>query len=148
GCLSTANIPDLEGMDSFEGPIYHTGRWPHEEVDFTGKRVAVVGTGSSGIQGIPVIAEQAAAPTPFQRPANYSIPAGNGPIAQDLVAEIKADYAGFRARNSERPAAVGSRYPVVTTSVFEASDDERDEAFSARWEAGGFGFMGAFGDLA
>src|SRR6185369_2190918 len=80
GCLSSANLPKIEGMESFTGVIAHTGRWPHEGIDFTGKRVGVVGTGSSGVQAIPVIAEQAAELVVFQRTPNYSIPARNGPI--------------------------------------------------------------------
>jgi cation diffusion facilitator CzcD-associated flavoprotein CzcO len=80
GCLSSANIPNMPGLDSFGGQWFHTGQWPHEGVDFSGKRVGVIGTGSTGIQAIPVIAEQAAHLTVFQRTANYSIPARNAPL--------------------------------------------------------------------
>jgi cyclohexanone monooxygenase len=148
GNLSTANVPTIDGLDDFEGPIYHTGQWPHEGVDFTGLRVAAVGTGSSGIQAIPKIAEQAGQLTVFQRTANYSIPAANGPLDPAEQAQIKADYAGFRERNRARPAGLGSRSPVPTKSVFETDADERDAEFEARWKRGGFGFLGAYNDLA
>src|SRR5262245_13598602 len=75
GCLSNARKPDIKGLESFKGPVYHTGNWPHEAVDFTGSRVGVIGTGSSGIQSVPVIAEQAKQLTVFQRTANVSISA-------------------------------------------------------------------------
>src|SRR3954447_3006227 len=148
GCLSTANMPAIEGRGTFEGDIYHTGRWPHEGVDFTGKRVAVVGTGSSAIQAIPIIAEQAAELTVFQRTANYSIPARNRPLDPAEVVEIKADYPGFRARNSQRPAGFGSRNPVSTALILETDHEVIEKEFHARWDAGGFGFLGAYADVA
>ncbi|HEY2737115.1 MAG TPA: NAD(P)/FAD-dependent oxidoreductase, partial [Thermoanaerobaculia bacterium] len=80
GCLSTPRAPAIPGVESFAGPTYHTGAWPHEGVDFTGKRVAVVGTGSSGIQSIPIIASQAEQVTVFQRTPNFSVPANNRPL--------------------------------------------------------------------
>ena len=80
GCLSSANTPDIAGLDTFAGDVFHTGRWPHEGVDFTGSGSAVIGTGSSGIQSIPVIAEQAAELSVFQRTASYTMPARNGPL--------------------------------------------------------------------
>ena len=80
GPLSAAMTPEFAGLDSFAGQIYHTAHWPHDPVDFTGKRVAVIGTGSSGIQSIPIIAEQAAQLYVFQRTPNYSVPAGNKPL--------------------------------------------------------------------
>ena len=80
GCLSVPRMPDVPGLEDFRGDWYHTGDWPHEGVDFTGKKVAVIGTGSSGIQSIPVIAQQAAELTVFQRTPNFSVPAWNGPM--------------------------------------------------------------------
>ena len=85
GCLSAANLPDFEGLDKFEGSIYHTGEWPHDEVDFSGLRVGVIGTGSSAIQAIPVIAGQASSLTVFQRTPNYSVPAHNQDLDPDYV---------------------------------------------------------------
>ena len=113
GCLSSANIPDFPGRDTFEGETYHTGQWPHEGVDFTGQRVGVIGTGSSAIQSIPIIAEQAQQLTVFQRTASYSVPAGNRPLDAEETRAIKADYAKFRAENSLAPTAIGSRLPIA-----------------------------------
>ena len=106
GCLSAPTKPSFPGIDSFEGRSYHTGHWPHDGVDFTGKRVAVVGTGSSAIQAIPILAEQADHLTIFQRTANYSVPAQNEPLDLETQAEIKADYAGFRQRSSQAPSGI------------------------------------------
>ncbi|MEC7574553.1 MAG: NAD(P)/FAD-dependent oxidoreductase, partial [Pseudomonadota bacterium] len=97
GCLSAANMPSFDGFDDFEGQVYHTGEWPHAEVDFTGKRVAVIGTGSSGIQSIPIIAEQAGAVTVFQRTPNYAVPAWNSKMDSEYERNVKADYPAMRA---------------------------------------------------
>ena len=98
GCLSAANIPDIPGADSFEGPTFHTGRWPHEPVDFTGQRVGIIGTGSSAIQSIPIIAEQAAELTVFQRTPTFTVPAWNEPLDPVEVKEIKSEYAQLPGR--------------------------------------------------
>ena len=92
GCLSTARMPDLPGIERFTGKTYHTGHWPHEGVDFTGQRVGVIGTGSSAIQAMPVIAQQAAQLTVFQRTPNFSIPSRNGPMTDDYAGSWKSDY--------------------------------------------------------
>ncbi|HMC69762.1 MAG TPA: NAD(P)/FAD-dependent oxidoreductase, partial [Mycobacteriales bacterium] len=96
GCLSLPKEPDIPGAGTFDGEVYFTSTWPHEGVDFTGKRVAVIGTGSSGIQSIPIIAQEAAQLTVFQRTANFSIPAGNGPAPADRVAQLATDRASYR----------------------------------------------------
>jgi cation diffusion facilitator CzcD-associated flavoprotein CzcO len=147
GCLSSTNIPDFEGLDSFEGPTYHTGRWPHEGVDFTGQRVAVIGTGSSAIQLIPIVAEQASELTVFQRTATYAVPAHNRPLDPEEQAAIKADYEGLRARNALTMTAFGSRTPGNEESALFADPEERRRQFEERWEQGGLPFLGAFGDL-
>ncbi len=147
GCLSAANMPSFEGMESFAGETYHTGSWPPEGVDFNGKRVAVIGTGSSAIQSIPFIAQQAKSLTVFQRTPNYSVPAQNKPIDQDLVAAIKADYAGFRQRNKLQPAAFGADYSRHSDSVLDATPEQREQRFEAYWSDGGFAFLAAFGDI-
>src|SRR6266508_837637 len=98
GCLSAAKQAEMEGIDTFRGPTFHTGRWPHEGVDFTGLRVGVIGTGSSGIQSIPVIAEQAAHLTVFQRTPNFSVPGRNRPLEPEEVAERKANYPDHREK--------------------------------------------------
>jgi cyclohexanone monooxygenase len=147
GCLSSANIPDFPGRDTFEGATYHTGQWPHEGVDFTGERVGVIGTGSSAIQSIPIIARQASELVVFQRTASYSVPAGNGPLDEGERRAIKADYAAFRARNSTMPTAIGSRLPIAETSALQATPEERDRTYEERWEHGGLPFLGAYIDL-
>jgi cation diffusion facilitator CzcD-associated flavoprotein CzcO len=147
GCLSSANIPDIRGRDLFGGEQYHTGWWPVDGVDFTGKRVGVIGTGSSGIQVIPMIAQQAGELYVFQRTAAYSLPARNQPIDPELQANIKADYAGFRARNSLMPSAGLSRFPANPASTFTASPAERELAFEYRWARGGPVLLGAYGDI-
>jgi len=146
GCLSTANTPDLPGLDSFAGPVYHTGRWPHEGVDFTGKRVGVIGTGSSAIQSIPVIAEQAASLVVFQRTANYSIPANNYVLDEEYKAAIKAEYPKLRAENRATPVGFGARGRPPAGNVLEATEEERLAELEARWEMGGLGFLGAYID--
>ena len=147
GCLSSTNLPDFEGRDDFQGETYHTGRWPHREVDFSGKRVGIVGTGSSAIQAIPIIAAQAKHLTVFQRTPNYSIPARNGPIDADMVRDVKAEYAQFRARNRLMPAGFGSRMPQNDASALADDADNREANYDARWARGGFGFLGAYNDL-
>jgi cyclohexanone monooxygenase len=147
GCLSSANMPDIPGIDDFAGDIFHTGRWPHEGVDLGGRRVGVIGTGSSGIQSIPIIAEQAEHLTVFQRTPNYSVPARNAPLDPDEQCAVKADYAGLRARNQMMPTGFGSRTKFPERSALEADDDERRRAFEERWQLGGFQFLAAFTDL-
>ena len=147
GCLSSTNLPRIEGLESFAGEVYHTGRWPHHPVDFSGKRVGVIGTGSSAVQSIPLIAREAASLTVFQRTATYSVPARNAPLDPAREAQIKADYAGFRARNSRMPNAFGSYLPRNETPALSVGQAERDRAFEARWRHGGLFFLGAFGDL-
>ncbi len=147
GCLSAANIPDFAGRDSFQGPTYHTGAWPHEGVDFSGQNTAVIGTGSSGIQSIPLIAKQAKHLTVFQRTPNYSVPARNKPLAPQIAAEVKADYPAFRARALEQMAAIGGHYPRGAESALSVSAEEREKRFEEYWQHGGFIFLGAFNDI-
>jgi cyclohexanone monooxygenase len=147
GCLSSARIPDFAGLDTFEGETYHTGRWPHDGVDFSGKRVGVIGTGSSGIQSIPIIAEQARELVVFQRTASYSVPAYNAPLDEAEKRKIKENYAAFRAQNSLMPTAIGSRLAVPEVSALEVDSDERERVYEERWEQGGLPFLGAFIDL-
>ena len=145
GCLSAANLPDFPGLKTFKGRVYHTGAWPHEVVDFAGQRVAVIGTGSSGIQCIPIIAEQADHLTVFQRTPNYAVPAWNGPLPAERVQAIKADYQGLRARSKTR--ATGYLFPANTRSAMADTPEQRAAVFEEFWRNGGLGFMGAYGDL-
>jgi cation diffusion facilitator CzcD-associated flavoprotein CzcO/acetyl esterase/lipase len=145
GCLSLPKPPDIEGAGRFAGQVYFTSRWPHAGVDFTGQRVAVIGTGSSGIQSIPLIARQASQLTVFQRTANFSIPAHNGPVPADRLAQLDEDRAGYRQ------AAKWSRggIPVDPTDVLgvTASEAVRRERFEAAWELGElFGILNVFAD--
>ena len=145
GCLSAPNLPAFEGRGSFDGPTYLTGLWPHEKVDFSGRRVAVIGTGSSAVQSIPMIAREAAHVTVFQRTANYSIPAHNRPLEPDEVRAVKADYASMRARAWCNPTGVDFDYGQQ--SALDAGHDEREREYEARWRQGGLGFMAAYKDL-
>jgi cation diffusion facilitator CzcD-associated flavoprotein CzcO len=147
GCLSAANLPDIPGVGTFEGPTFHTGQWPHEPVDFTGQRVGIIGTGSSAIQSIPVIAEQAAELTVFQRTPTFTVPAWNAPLDPVEVKEIKSDYPQFRAENRLMPSAFGSRMERTDRSALEVSEEERRAEYERRWERGGLPFLGAFNDL-
>ncbi|MGI9477251.1 MAG: flavin-containing monooxygenase [Hyphomicrobiaceae bacterium] len=146
GCLSSARIPDFPGLEDYQGDTYHTGHWPHEEIDFSGKRVAVIGTGSSAIQAIPVIAEQAAHLTVFQRTPNYSIPSRNGPMTDDYAQSWKKDYPAHRAE--ARHTKNGVLANANEQSAMEVATDERRKIYEERWRDGGTRFMAAFGDLA
>jgi cyclohexanone monooxygenase len=145
GCLSAARVPDFPGRERFRGPTYHTGHWPHEEVDFSGQRVGVLGTGSSAIQAIPVIAAAAAAVTVFQRTPNYSIPAHNRPMPAEYEAMWKARYPELRARAWE--TRNGIVYDLNNQSALEVDDETRRKIYEERWAAGGIPFMAAFNDL-
>jgi len=145
GILSAPNLPPFEGLDSFKGDFYHTGQWPHETVDFTGRRVAVVGTGSSGSQAIPLIAAQAEQLTVFQRTPNYVIPAYNESLQPEEVAAIKRDYPQRRQANKLFPFAFS--FETTGQSVFEFSEEEREQIYQAAWARGGLMFLGTFTDL-
>jgi len=145
GCISTAQVPDFQGLEDYQRETHHTGRWPREPVDFRGKRVAVIGTGSTGIQAIPVIAETAAHLTVFQRQANFSIPARNMPMTEEYANSWKHGYAEKRAEMRYMPNGVLRE--VNDKSALEVSEEERQAAFEARWEAGTGAFLGAFNDI-
>jgi cyclohexanone monooxygenase len=145
GCLSVPQAPAGPGLERFEGNWYQTARWPHDAVDFSGQRVGVIGTGSSAIQAIPVIAEQAVKLTVFQRTPNYSVPARNAPMDPERERWVKANYAELRRRNRE--SRVGYVVPVSEKPALDVSAEERERAFAARWERGGLGFGSAFPDL-
>ena len=146
GCLSSPRAPDIPGLERFAGPVYHTGDWPHEPVDFSGKRVAVIGTGSSGIQSIPVIAEQAGHVTVFQRTPNYSIPARTRPMPADYEREWKSQY--DERRELARQAPTGNYFYANPVSALDVDESERQDVYEERWAVGGARFMGAFKDLA
>ena len=145
GCLSSPNTPKIPGLEHFKGPTYHTGNWPHEGVDFTGKTVGVIGTGSSAIQSIPIIARQASHVTVFQRTANYTVPAHNRPLDPAYVQDVKANYDAMRQRARKMPAGIDFAFNRPRRSRREEA--ERRRHFEERWNYGGLGFMGSFSDL-
>ena len=145
GCLSAPRRPDFKGLDSFEGDWYHTGYWPHEGVDFSGKRVGIIGTGSSAVQAIPIIAGQAAHLTVFQRTPNFSIPAWDRPLDEDTVRKQKAHYPEIRAK--ARMSTGGDIYDTHEKPALEVSPEERQREFERRWNDGAFNFMATFPDL-
>jgi cation diffusion facilitator CzcD-associated flavoprotein CzcO/acetyl esterase/lipase len=134
GCLSSPKPPEIDGVSDFKGEVFFTGRWPHEEVKFAGKRVAVIGTGSSGIQAIPLIAEQAAHLTVFQRTPNFALPAQNGRVPADRVALVESDRAGYREQ--ARWSISGVPWPRQTVFSWQLSDAERRERFEKAWARG------------
>jgi cyclohexanone monooxygenase len=145
GCLSTAQVPKYPGLESFKGKWYHTGNWPHEGVDFTGQRVGVIGTGSSAIQSIPIIARQAAHLFVFQRTPNFSVPAHNAPLDPDYERRVKANYADFRQQ--ARESRVGFVVERNDQSALEVPPDVREREYETRWQRGGLGFSSTFTDL-
>jgi cyclohexanone monooxygenase len=132
GVLSTPKPPEIEGLDTFAGATYHTGRWPHEGVDFTGLRVGVIGTGSSGVQSIPLIAEQAGELVVFQRTPNYSVPSINYPLGEQRQVEIREEYP--ERRQASRNSRFGLPFVFPTTSVFAVSDEERRRTYQNAWD--------------
>ena len=142
GCISAGNVPDIPGLDSFKGDWHHTGSWPHEGVDFAGKRVAVIGTGSSGVQSIPVIAKQAERLTVFQRTPQFTIPARHETVDRRFIEEeVKPNYDEIweKARWSQ------SGFPLELSErlALEVSEEERLETYESLWAQGGFRFLHA-----
>jgi cyclohexanone monooxygenase len=124
GCLSNARMPDIKGLADFKGRVYHTGHWPHEPVDFSGLRVGVIGTGSSGIQSVPVIAEQASHLTVFQRTANFSIPAHNAALTAEEREAFRANYPEIR-RFAREDARNGIYTELPDRGALDDGDNER-----------------------
>jgi cation diffusion facilitator CzcD-associated flavoprotein CzcO len=146
GCLSSANVPKFKGLETFQGAWYHTGKWPHEGVDFTGKRVGVIGTGATAVQAVPFIARQADHLTVFQRTPNYIVPARNGPVPAEVIKARKADYDAIVQRT--RSSFAGFELYFIEKSALEATPEEREREFDKRWETGGFGlWLGNYNDI-
>ena len=145
GCLSTSNTPAFPGGDAFSGERYLTGRWPHHPVSFKGKRVGIIGTGSSAIQAIPLIAAEATQLTVFQRTPNYSVPAHNAPLDPEAARAIKADYANLRRRARLNRACID--FTINPKRALEVTSEERQHVYEERWAMGGFHFYGCFSDL-
>jgi cyclohexanone monooxygenase len=147
GCLSNARMPDIKGLAGFWGKIYHTGNWPHERIDFTGLRVGVIGTGSSAIQSIPVIAEQAKHLTVFQRTPNFSIPAHNAPLTAEARQAFRANYPEVR-RFAREVSRNGIYTEMPDRGALDDGDNERRAKYEQRWHRGGLTFMSVYNDLA
>jgi cyclohexanone monooxygenase len=145
GCLSSPNLPQFEGLESFAGDRYHTGYWPKEGVDFTGKRVAIIGTGSSAVQSIPIIAAQARHLTVFQRTPNYAVPAHNRSLEAAYIAKVKAEYPAMRARAKE--TMTGIDFDYSDEAALETAPEARTREYERRWRHGGLWFLGAYKDL-
>src|SRR5207237_619574 len=138
-------VPKFRGRESFRGATYHTGRWPHEGVDFSGQRVGVIGTGSSAIQSIPIIAAEAAHLFVFQRTPNFSVPARNAPLDPDFERQVKAGYADFRRQ--ARESRVGFVVERSEASALAVTQEERRREYEKRWGRGGLGFTATYVDL-
>ncbi len=145
GCLSSPVTPSFPGLDAFAGPTYHTGNWPHERVDFGGKRVGVIGTGSSGVQSIPLIAEEAAQLFVFQRTPTYTVPARNHPLDPEAVRRIKAEYGDLRRKAAQMPFGLDTR--PNDKLALDVTEEERRAEYEDRWTRGGLPFMSSFADL-
>ena len=145
GALSMPIEPAIAGLDQFEGEIYRTSAWPHEPVSFAGKRVAVVGTGSSGIQAVPVIAEEAARLFVLQRTPNYSIPGRNKAMDPEFERDWKANYA--ERRQEALRTRSNNLFRAGTVPGREVTYEEREREFEARWEAGGLALPYSYPDL-
>ncbi|MBM3483479.1 MAG: NAD(P)/FAD-dependent oxidoreductase [Alphaproteobacteria bacterium] len=145
GCLSIPNLPGIKGLEGFGGALYHTADWPKQGVDFSGKRVGVIGTGSSGVQSIPIIATQAKHLTVFQRTANFSIPARNRPLRPEEVRRWKANYQALREKCRRSP--FGDVYDQAEKSVFDVSAEEGRRMLEEAWTKGSFAFITIFKDI-
>ena len=147
GNLSTPRVPDFKGLKTFKGKWYHTGLWPHEGVDFSGLRVGVIGTGSSGVQMIPLIAKQAKHLHAFQRTANFSLPARNKPLEAAKEQAHKANYAERRRAAFDTPFGIAG-HPAPTQSALEVAPDERQRSYESKWaEGGSISFLYTYTDL-
>ena len=147
GCISTGNVPDIPGLESYDGDWYHTGSWPHEPVEFAGKRVAVIGTGSSGVQAIPVIAEQAERLAVFQRTPQYTIPARHETVDRRFIEEeVKPNYDAIW--HKARWSRAGFPADYSEQSALDVSAEERLETYEDLWAKGGTTFLyGTFNDI-
>jgi cyclohexanone monooxygenase len=146
GCLSAWQVPALPGLETFGGPCYHTGRWPREGVDFTGQRVGLIGTGSTGIQVAPEIAGVASQLYVFQRTANFAVPNRNRPLDPEWQQAFKAGYRAYRKQARESFLGVpvtGTGRPALREP---AADIQRN--LMQKWQAGGgMPFLGAYTDV-
>ena len=147
GALSTTNMPDIPGINDFAGETYHTGRWPHEPLSLEGKRVAVIGTGSSGIQAIPEIAKGAAHVTVLQRTAQFAFPAGNRPLTSEETADARENWETIREKMIAHPG--GFPFDSHSRSALDATPAEREALYERLWQQGSFKFfLESYNDIA
>jgi cyclohexanone monooxygenase len=146
GCLSNARMPDIKGLSDFKGEVYHTGHWPHEGVDFTGLRVGVIGTGSSAIQSVPLIAEQARQLFVFQRTPNFSIPARNAALTAEERDAFRSNYPEIR-RFAREEARNGIYAEPPDRGALDDGENTRRVKYEQRWAKGGLTFMLAYNNL-
>jgi cation diffusion facilitator CzcD-associated flavoprotein CzcO len=147
GCLSSANVPQIPGLESFGEALYHTGKWPTHPVSLAGKRVGIIGTGSSAVQAIPTIAPEVAELTVFQRTPNYVVPAHNGPICAEYEARVRADPVQFRADNATMSRGHGYVNRGTGVSALSVPREEVERDLQRRWETGGLNFLDGYTDL-
>ena len=147
GLLSATNLPDIPGIDNFGGDLVHTGAWPDDH-ELAGKRVGVIGTGSTGVQVITAIAPAVDHLTVFQRSAQYTVPVGNGPVSTEYVADVKQNYAAIWEQVRNSVVAFGFEESAITYD--SVSPEERQAIFERAWQnGGGFRFMfETFADIA
>jgi cyclohexanone monooxygenase len=145
GCLSAARVPSFPGLDSYVGRTFHTGDWPVEGVDFTGMRVGVIGTGSSGVQVIPLVAQEAEHTVVFQRTPNFTMPARNAPLDPERIAAVKAEYP--RLRQEARVSRNGTLRVNYDEPAVTAPEELRQQRYEAGWQYGGNDIIGSFNDL-
>ena len=145
GCLSAANVPDIPGLKDFRGKWYHTGEWPQGGVDFAGRRVGQIGTGSTGIQAAPVIAQTAAHLTVFQRTANYSVPARNAPLTPEFKRWAHEHFEEIRG--IAQTTVNGHAFRISERKVADVTSEERQAIYDAAWDTGGLQFRATFHDL-
>jgi len=145
GCLSASNVPEIPGLSTFKGECYHTSQWPHEAVEFSGKRVGVIGTGSTGIQVVPEVAQACAHLTVFQRTANYSVPARNAQLTREQKRHHKENAAEIRSLM--HTSTNGHPYLISDRSALETPAVEREAIYEAAWAKGGLYIRPTFKDL-
>ncbi len=145
GCLSNTNIPKIKGLENFEGSYYHTGNWPKNSVSFVNKTVGQIGTGSTGIQAVPVIAAEAKHLTVFQRTANYSIPARNKPLTEEFKKQVKENFQYYKDLIKRTPNA--HPFEISDRLVSDVNSEEMNQIYEKAWEKGGLQFRAAFNDL-
>ena len=145
GCLSVPKVPDLPGLGNFRGEVIHTADWPREGCELAGKRVGIIGTGSSGVQAIPIIAREAGHLTVFQRTPNFSIPAWNGPLPEDRRKAMKGEYRNLRSK--ARNSYAGDYADEYYLTIMDMTAEQREAAFELRWREGGFNYQYAFRDM-